>query len=61
MSGPDKTVLIVDDLVDNQILLEGLLEDDYKTKAVSSGKACFEYLESDEERPVLILLDLMMP
>lgn len=59
MSNPRK-ILIADDDMRNRKLLETLLRiDGYQVAAVASGQALFSEIVDD--RPDLILLDLMMP
>ena len=53
-------ILIVDDSVDNLQVLMGLLKDDYKIIAATSGEKALE-LAAHEPAPDLILLDVMMP
>src|SRR5262252_8406239 len=57
------TILIVEDDADLQMaLLEGLKEEGYQVRAAPNGlEALAELLSDEEERPNLILLDLMMP
>ncbi len=52
-------VLIVDDSLENRLLLNILLEDDYTVMAADSGEACLNLVNLD--RPELILLDINMP
>jgi len=56
-------ILIVEDDADLQMaLLEGLKEEGYQVRAAPNGlEALAELLSDEEERPNLILLDLMMP
>jgi len=54
------TILIVDDVVDNIILLQNALEDEhYPTLTAENGKEALEILETNT--PDLILLDVSMP
>lgn len=56
----EKTVLIVDDSNTNNLLLENILESEgIKTSIAFSGKEAFKFLK--ENKPSLILLDIMMP
>jgi putative two-component system response regulator len=55
-----KTILVVDDTPDNLSLMSGLLKDLYRVKVANSGERALRALE-DEDRPDLILLDVMMP
>ena len=53
-------ILIVDDSVDNLQVLMGLLKDDYKIIAATSGAKALQLARQDPA-PDLILLDVMMP
>ena len=56
------TILIVDDEPANISLLSKSLRDHYKTKAATDGKKAIRIASSSaDERPDLILLDIMMP
>lgn len=54
------TILVVDDLPDNLILMNSLLRDDYKVKIANSGEKALK-ISASESPPDLILLDIMMP
>lgn len=54
------TILVVDDTPDNLTLLSALLKDIYKVKVANSGEKALKYLQGDD-KPDLILLDIMMP
>lgn len=54
-----KTIMIVDDIESNRVLLKMILEDDYTIVECDSGPACLSALES--QIPDLILLDVNMP
>lgn len=59
-SSASKTILIVDDEEDTlQFLKERLNEEGFKTIEASNGRAALE--KAAEDRPDLILLDIMMP
>lgn len=58
MSKP--TILAVDDEYANRFLLENTLTD-YRVVLVDSAEAMRNHLNSAEQRPDLILLDIMMP
>jgi CheY-like chemotaxis protein len=59
-AGPRKTVLVVDDNVENRYLvLSILLPLGFRLIEAENGQACFEKV--DQYRPDLILLDLRMP
>ena len=53
-------ILIVDDVVDNIIMLDGLLRDQYQIKAASSGEKALK-IAAAVPGPDLIILDIMMP
>lgn len=55
-----KLVLIVDDTPLNISVISGALKDTYKTKVATNGEKALA-LASAEEKPDLILLDVMMP
>lgn len=55
-----KTVLVVDDVVENIDILNNLLNKHYKVKAARSGKKALEIVKM-KPAPDLILLDIMMP
>ncbi len=52
-------ILSVDDEPTNQLVINEILEDDYKVKLVSSGEKCLETVK--KYSPDLILLDVNMP
>jgi hypothetical protein len=54
------SILVVDDTPANLSLMTGLLEDDYKVRASTSGEKALKIAFS-ENPPDLILLDIMMP
>jgi CheY-like chemotaxis protein len=53
------SIMIVDDVEDNRVLLETILEDDYNLSMAASGQECLDQLA--EKQPDLILLDITMP
>ncbi len=55
-----KTILVVDDAPDNLLLMNDLLKDDYKVKIANGGEKALRIAASDN-KPDLILLDIMMP
>ncbi|MBU0929263.1 MAG: fused response regulator/phosphatase [Spirochaetes bacterium] len=60
MSDASYTVLIVDDSGSNRAFLASILEEDgYRIAQASDGEACLAAAAT--ERPVLILLDVVMP
>ena len=55
-------ILVVDDDADVREAVEEILRaEGYETRGAANGKEALEALESGDERPDLILLDLMMP
>jgi PAS domain S-box-containing protein len=54
-----KTILIVDDVPDEIVVVEEILKNDYQIKAVTNGEAALKIVAN--EAPDLILLDIMMP
>ncbi len=54
------TVLVVDDVPENLMVLGELLHDDYRIRVANSGLRALEVARS-EPRPDIILLDVMMP
>src|SRR5437660_368122 len=59
LSSP-KLILIVDDMPVNLGVISGALKDFYKTKVATNGERALA-LASADEKPDLILLDVMMP
>ena len=61
MNPTNATILAVDDVSDNLIILQSLLgeEDNYTLHCVDSGQKALDFI--DEQPPDLILLDVMMP
>jgi len=55
-----ETVLIVDDVPENIDVLSGILSAEYKVKAAVNGERALKSAASDD-KPDLILLDIMMP
>ncbi len=55
------TVLIVDDMEINRIVLRGILEDDYDIIEAADGFEAVERLYQDSTLPSAVLLDIMMP
>jgi serine phosphatase RsbU (regulator of sigma subunit) len=55
-----KLILIVDDTPTNIGVISGALKDSYKTKVATNGPKALE-LAAAEEKPDLILLDVLMP
>jgi len=55
-----QTILIVDDIPENILLLNGLLNKSYKIKVAMNGKEALT-IACSENPPDLILLDIMMP
>ena len=57
MSG--KTIMVVDDVESNRVLLRMMLEDDFTVVECEDGPSCLEKVEASA--PDLILLDVNMP
>src|SRR5580765_4508977 len=57
---PNKSILIVDDTPINIGVISGALKDMYKTKVATSGERALVIANGDD-KPDLILLDVMMP
>ena len=55
------TILVVDDIETNRMILEEMLQDEYYVMQAESGKQALQLLEKHHEEMVLILLDLLMP
>jgi len=55
----DKTIMIVDDMESNRLLLKMILEDSFTIVECDSGPKCIEMVENDA--PDMILLDVNMP
>ena len=54
------TILVVDDVPDNLVLMSSMLKNDYQVKVANSGEKALKIAMSDLP-PDLILLDIMMP
>jgi putative two-component system response regulator len=54
------TLLIVDDIPDNLVLLNGLLRQEYNVKVANNGFRAMQ-IAAESSSPDLILLDIMMP
>ena len=55
-----QTILVVDDTTDNIDVLSGVLRGEYRVKAALNGEKALKIAGGDD-RPDLILLDIMMP
>ena len=55
------TVLVVDDMDINVMLLEEILKDEYTIVTANNGKQALNYLRTATSLPKIILLDVMMP
>jgi len=60
MEDGKKTVLVVDDLPENIVVVRSILVPEYRVKAATSGEAAFTAAREDPI-PDLILLDVIMP
>jgi len=56
-----QTVLVVDDVEANVMILEEILKDDYNIVTASNGKEALEKLREADTLPKIILLDVNMP
>jgi len=54
-------VLVVDDVEVNRLILQEILQDDYRLLTAENGKTALELLKTAEVLPKIILLDVMMP
>ena len=61
MSNTIQTVLVVDDVDVNVMILEEILKDDYNVLTAFNGKEALEKLRTTNTIPKIILLDVMMP
>jgi putative two-component system response regulator len=61
MSEKEPTVLVVDDIEVNVMMLEEILKDDFNVLTASNGRQAFELLGDAVTLPKLILLDVRMP
>jgi putative two-component system response regulator len=55
------SVLVVDDVDVNVMILEEILKDEYQVATANNGKEALEYLRGAVALPKIILLDVMMP
>ncbi|MDR2479238.1 MAG: response regulator [Treponema sp.] len=55
------TVLVVDDVDMNVMILEEILKDDYHIITANNGKEALEKLRTADPLPKIVLLDVMMP
>jgi PAS domain S-box-containing protein len=60
MNEKKSTILVVDDVPDDIVILEEILKGEYQVKAVTNGEAALK-IARGENPPDLILLDIMMP
>ena len=61
MADQRQTVLVVDDVDMNVMILEEILKDDYDIITANNGKEALETLRAAVPLPKIILLDVMMP
>lgn len=50
MSEKKKTILVVDDVPDDLVILEEILKGEYQVKAVTSGEAALKIARGDSPR-----------
>ena len=55
------TVLVVDDVEINRLILESILSEDYIIEEAADGKEAVDKLLSGKCKPTIALLDIMMP
>ena len=55
------TILIVDDMETNRIILEDMLYEDYNIEQAENGAEALAKLEDENNLPSLVLLDIIMP
>jgi len=55
------TILIVDDVEINRMMLEAMLFEDYNIEQASNGIEALEKLSDEDNLPSLVLLDIIMP
>lgn len=60
MNETKSTILVVDDVPEDILILEEILKGEYQVKAVTNGEAALR-IARGENPPDLILLDIMMP
>ncbi|MCL2058476.1 MAG: response regulator [Oscillospiraceae bacterium] len=56
-----ETILVVDDIETNRIILENILQDKYEILQAGSGIDAIAMMLSGEATPSIVLLDIMMP
>ncbi|MCL2545337.1 MAG: response regulator [Clostridia bacterium] len=56
-----RTILIVDDVDFNRIILRDILEEEYEVVEAEDGIRAIDYLFNAAEQPAIVLLDIMMP
>jgi putative two-component system response regulator len=61
MADKTPTVLVVDDVDMNVMILEEILKEDYHIITANNGKEALEKLHNAVDLPKIILLDVMMP
>jgi len=61
MSEKNQTVLVVDDVDTNVLILEEILKDDYNIITASNGKEALDKLKQIDYLPKILLLDVNMP
>ncbi|MCL1994000.1 MAG: response regulator [Spirochaetes bacterium] len=61
MDNKPPSILVVDDIDVNVMILEEILAGDYRVFSATNGKEALEMLEKTDPAPKLILLDVVMP
>ena len=59
--GERDTILIVDDVETNRVILEEILKEEYNTECAEDGMMAVSLMLSGTVRPSIVLLDIMMP
>ena len=55
------TILVIDDMKFNRVILSRLLEDEYDIQEVADGQEGLDYIEKHTDEVCCVLLDLIMP
>lgn len=56
-----KKILIAEDSNENRLILSAILEDTYAIELAENGKEALEILQKSEEKPALVISDVVMP
>ena len=55
------TILVIDDMKFNRVILSRLLEDEYDIQEAADGQEGLDYIEKHTDEVCCVLLDLIMP